>query len=201
MLINTRYVVVRRWSLYFITLGSPSTAPTHTPRLGLISSSENYGQKSTWNINGARSRGYRWSSFHFWYLELQIRKIFFFSFSLLVCDCCITRLPSLQKEQRSRRVKIEIQRFSLLTNRIPLRSSEFRRYFPYFLPPIINETSLVNLCLLYVLCRRYQEKTVSFFLFFGLFFHHISHSTACPTRGRKRLHWARQKVINDRKTS
>lgn len=126
------------------------------------------------------------------------KNFFFFSFSLLVCDCCITRL---REEQRSRRVKIEIQRFSLLTNRIPLRSSEFRRYFPYFLPPIINETSLVNLCLFYVLCRRYQEKTVSFFLFFGLFFHHISHSTACPTRGRKRLHWARQKVINDRKTS
>lgn len=75
MLINTRYVVVRRWSLYFITLDRPNTT---SPRFNLILGKLRAKIILTaWNIERSKIKDKVVDS---WYLELQI---FFFFFQLL----------------------------------------------------------------------------------------------------------------------
>lgn len=74
MLINTRYVVVRRWSLYFITLDRPNTT---SPRFNLILGKLRAKIILTaWNIERSKIKDKVVDS---WYLELQI----FFFFQLL----------------------------------------------------------------------------------------------------------------------
>lgn len=74
MLINTRYVVVRRWSLYFITLDRPNTI---SPRFNLILGKLRAKIILTaWNIERSKIKDKVVDS---WYLELQI----FFFFQLL----------------------------------------------------------------------------------------------------------------------
>lgn len=150
-----------------------STAPTQ-PRHGLISSSENYGQKLFLPreiSNEARSRT-RWLILDTWNCK------FFFFFQLL--NLSSNRFL----------IKIEILRIVYYYERII--STIFLRLRLF----------MKRRCLIYVysslMARPATRKVLSFF---GLFFQHISRGTACPTRGRKGLHSPRQKVINDRKTS
>lgn len=146
-----------------------STAPTQ-PRLGLISSSENYGQKSYrprvkyWT---EQDQGQGWSPFNFWYFELQILFLYFFNpFHLRVpfrgdkiiiiiefnCGFLIKRYKDFNKSN----------------------FSSFERYLPS--PSIIYERSFVNFCLLW------SSKKSCFFLFSD-YFSSIFHVVRCALQG------------------